>query len=139
MKKLMAVASATLLFASVAGVSSAHHRDDHTSNYHGMCTAYFSGSEDGQRNKRSNGSAFGAFVETVGDYDGDDDIDDYDVAAFCNDMTGGYGNPGGGNTPVLDGDPNPDGCTNPDGDECSYDGGSGTGSNGGNGNGNNGG
>ena len=114
MKKILAVASATLMLSSVAGVSVAHHNDDHDSNYHGMCTAYFSGSENGQGNKRDNGNAFITFVETVGDYDGDGDPvgDAYDVAAFCNDMTGGFGNPGGGNSPFFD--PAEDDCAHED-------------------------
>ena len=99
MKKILAVASATLLFSSIAGVSVAHHKDGHDANYHGMCTAYFSGSENGQNNKRDNGSAFGAFEGTVGDRDDDGDVDAYDVADFCNEWTGGFGNPGQGNDP----------------------------------------
>ncbi len=101
MKKILAVASATLMLSSIAGVSVAHHNDDHTSNYHGMCTAYFSGSENGQGNKRDNGNAFEVFEATVGDRDGDDDFDAYDVADFCNEWTGGFGNPGQGNDPYF--------------------------------------
>lgn len=101
MKKLLAVASATLLLSSVAGVSAAHHSDDHTANHHGMCTAYFSGSENGQENKRDNGNAFGVFEEGIGDRDDDGDVDAYDVADFCNENTGGFGNPGQGNEPFF--------------------------------------
>ena len=101
MKKILAVASATLMLSSIAGVSAAHHQEGHDANYHGMCTAYFSGSENGQGNKRENGNAFEMFEGTVGDQDGDKDVDAYDVATFCNDMTGGFGNPGGGNEPFF--------------------------------------
>lgn len=107
MKKLLAVASATLMLSSVAGVAVAHHDDDHTQNYHGMCTAYFSGSETGQENKRSDdkndNSAFQMFEDTaVGDRDEDGDVDAYDVADFCNEWTQGFGNPGQGNDPWFD-------------------------------------
>lgn len=101
MKKLLAVASATLMLSSVAGVAVAHHQDGHTQNYHGMCTAYFSGSENGQEKKRDNGNAFGVFEGTVGDRDDDGDVDAYDVADFCNEWTGGFGNPGQGNDPYF--------------------------------------
>lgn len=101
MKKILAVASATLMLTSIAGVSAAHHRDGHDANYHGMCTAYFSGGENGQEKKRENGNAFGVFEGTVGDRDDDGDVDAYDVADFCNENTGGFGNPGGGNDPYF--------------------------------------
>lgn len=96
-KKILAVASATLMLSSVAGVSAAHHQDGHDANNHGLCTAYFSGSENGQGNKRDNGSAFGAFANGIADSDGDGDTDAYDIARFCNEAIGGFGNPGGGN------------------------------------------
>lgn len=101
MKKILAVASATLLFSSVAGVSVAHHQDDHDANNHGMCTAFFSGSENGQDKKREKGNAFEQFVDGIADSDDDGDVDAYDVARFCNEETGGFGNPGGGNTPYF--------------------------------------
>lgn len=105
MKKLLAVASATLMLSSVAGVAAAHHDDDHTQNYHGLCTAYFSGSETGQENKRSDdkndNSAFQVFEGTVGDRDEDGNVDAYDVADFCNEWTQGFGNPGQGNDPFF--------------------------------------
>lgn len=104
MKKLLAVASATLMLTSVAGVSAAHHRDDHTQNYRGMCTAYFSGSETGQENKRKNGNAFIVFAENVGDYNEDGERNAQDVADFCMDEVGSYGNPGQGNEPYFPGD-----------------------------------
>lgn len=95
MKKLLAVASATLMLSSVAGVSAAHHKDDHDANYRGMCTAYFSGSENGQEKKRDNGNAFGVFEETIGAENAQD------VADFCNDTVGSIGNPGQGNEPWI--------------------------------------
>lgn len=99
MKKILAVASATLMLSSVAGVAVAHHQDGHDANYHGMCTAYFSGGENGQEKKRENGNAFSVFEEGIGDRDDDGDVDAYDVADFCNEATGGFGNPGQGNDP----------------------------------------
>ena len=100
MKKALALASATLLLSSLAGVAGAHHKDDHTANYHGLCTAAFSGSETGQE-KKSGSNAFATFIENAGDMDGDEDVDRYDLAQFCLDMTGGYGNPGQGNDPEF--------------------------------------
>ncbi len=98
MKKILAVASATLMLSSVAGVATAHHKDGHDANTHGMCTAYFSGSENGQTHKRSDdkneNSAFQMFEDGIEDRDDDGDVDAYDVAAYCNDMTDGFGNPG---------------------------------------------
>lgn len=101
-RKLLAVAITSLMaFGGTAAVAGAHHQDGHEANYHGMCTAYFSGSENGQEKKRDNGNAFSVFEETVGDRDDDDDVDAYDVADFCNEVTGGFGNPGGGNDPYF--------------------------------------
>lgn len=117
MKKILAVASATLMLSSIAGVSAAHHSQDHEANTHGMCTAYFSGSENGQQNKRDNGNAFTVWETTVealengGDLDGDGDFDAYDIAQYCNDVTGGFGNPGGGNSAWFD----------PESDDCPED------------------
>lgn len=100
--KLLAVTITGLLaFGGTTVVAGAHHQDGHTQNYHGMCTAYFSGSENGQEKKRENGNAFNVFEETVGDRDDDGDVDAYDVADFCNEWTGGFGNPGGGNDPYF--------------------------------------
>lgn len=101
MKKSIAVASATLLLASMASVSNAHHRDGHEANQHGLCTAAFSGSETGQEKKNQNGNAFIVFLENTGDYDEDGDVDRRDLAAFCVDEEGGFGNPGQGNDPVF--------------------------------------
>ncbi|HEX9765997.1 MAG TPA: hypothetical protein VGA36_04480 [Nitriliruptorales bacterium] len=107
--KLMGIAlTAVLASSAFAGVASAHHKDGHDQNSHGMCTAYFSGSENGQGNKRDNGNAFGVFEEGIGDYDEDGDVDAFDVAAWCNDNTGGFGNPGAGNEPFFD--PEQDDC-----------------------------
>ena len=101
-RKLLAVTITGLMaFGGTAAVAGAHHQDGHDANYHGMCTAYFSGSENGQGNKRDNGNAFEVFEGTVGDRDGDEDVDAYDVADFCNEFTGGFGNPGGGNDPYF--------------------------------------
>lgn len=95
--KFLTLAVGTGMLMSVAGVATAHHQEGHEANYHGMCTAYFSGSENGQGKKQQNGNAFIVFAETVGDYDQDGDRDQHDIAAFCLDNTGGFGNPGQGN------------------------------------------
>ncbi len=101
MKKTLAVATATFMFASIAGVAGAHHSEDHTANHHGLCTAAFSGSENGQGQKSDNGQAFITFLENTGDYDEDGDVDRRDLAAFCLDSEGGFGNPGQGNDPAF--------------------------------------
>jgi len=137
-RKLLAVAITSLMaFGGTAAVTAA--APGNGDNGHGMCTAYFSGSENGQEKKRDKGNAFIVFAESIGDYDGDDDVDTHDVALWCNDFEGGYGNPGSGNTPWFpEGSDEADDCentvTNPD-SSCDYSGGTGTGSNGGNGNG----
>lgn len=111
MKKFLTVAITGLMFSSTAMVASAHHNTDHTQNYHGLCTAYFSGSENGQEKKQENGMAFMVFRETIGDYNGDDTEDNQDVMDFCTDMTGGFGNPGqgGGSGDGDNGNNNPPG------------------------------
>lgn len=100
-RKPIAVAAATLMLASLASVSNAHHRDDHDANHHGLCTAAFSGSETGQEKKNQNGNAFVTFLANTGDYDEDGDVDRRDLAAFCLEEEGGFGNPGQGNDPVF--------------------------------------
>lgn len=111
MKKLVAVGLSTIVLSSTAVVASAHHAPDHTQNYHGLCTAYFSGSENGQQKKQENGQAFVVFRETIGDYNEDGTEDNEDVRAFCTDMTGGFGNPGqgGGSGDGNNGNQNPPG------------------------------
>lgn len=99
--KFLTLMIAVGMLMSIAGIATAHHQPEHTQNHHGMCTAYFSGSENGQDKKRENGSAFGTFEETVGDQDDDGDVDSYDVAYFCDQTTGGFGNPGQGNDPSF--------------------------------------
>lgn len=107
--KFLTTLLATGMLMSVAGVSTAHHQDGHDANAHGKCTAYFSGSENGQDKKRENGNSFIVFAERIGDQDGDDDTDAYDIALWCNETTGGFGNPGGGNEPSFEGATCPEG------------------------------
>ena len=58
-------------------------------NDHGLCTAYFNGSENGQAHKR-NAGPFVALEEAADD--GDDSTSPAeDVAAFCDGMVGGRG------------------------------------------------
>lgn len=99
--RILSILSVMALVLGMASIAGAHHNDDHDQNYHGMCTAYFSGGENGQEKKRENGNAFSVFEETVGDRDDDGDVDAYDVADFCNENTGGFGNPGQGNDPYF--------------------------------------
>lgn len=108
--RILSILSVMALVLGMASIATAHHDPDHDQNYHGFCTAYFSGSENGQQKKQENGNAFEEFSDTVfdsgddqtGDRDGDDDFDRYDIADFCMDNTGGYGNPGQGNEPYFD-------------------------------------
>lgn len=102
--RVLSILSVIALVLGVASIATAHHNDDHTQNHHGMCTAYFSGGENGQEKKRENGNSFGVFEEGIGDRDDDGDVDSYDVADFCLETTGGFGNPGGGNDPSFGGD-----------------------------------
>lgn len=108
-RKLLAVTITGLMaFGGTAAVAGAHHADGHDANYHGMCTAMFSGSEKGQENKQNNGQAFIVFRESVnnmdsdgdgyGDWDADQDgeTDNNEMKQFCTDVTGGWGNPGQG-------------------------------------------
>lgn len=111
--KLLTVTTTAAMLFGVANVATAHHRDDHDANNHGMCTAFFSGSENGQENKREKGNAFEEFVNDIADSDDDGDVDAFDVARFCNDNTGGFGNPGGGNEPFFGDSSCPD-----DADDC---------------------
>lgn len=111
--KIMTLTIAVGMLLSLASIATAHHRDGHDANNHGMCTAYFSGGENGQEKKRENGNAFEEFVDGIEDYDGDGDTDAYDVARFCNDATGGFGNPGQGNDPYFGDSDCPD-----DADDC---------------------
>ena len=112
MKKILAVASATLMLSSVAGVATAHHKDGHDANTHGMCTAYFSGSENGQAHKRDNGNAFDVFEDGIGDRDGDDDVDAYDVADVLQRHDRRLRQPGQGNDPSCGDSGLRLGCTN---------------------------
>ena len=99
--RILSILSVLTLVMGLASIATAHHRDSHTSNDHGMCTAYFSGGENGQGKKRQNGNAFEEFANGIADADGDGDTDAYDIAEYCIDATGGYGNPGGGNDPFF--------------------------------------
>lgn len=126
--RILSILSVMALVLGVASIAAAHHRDGHDQNYHGFCTAYFSGSENGQEKKRENGEAHQDFYDTAteeGDRDGDGDMDTWDVADFCIDNTGGYGNPGEGNEPYFGGDDEGENCG--DGETHCHEGGDGSG------------
>jgi len=57
-------------------------------NDHGLCKAYFAGSQKGQSNKQQKGP-FPALKSKAGDQDGDGDTDNDDVAAYCANTTPG--------------------------------------------------
>lgn len=132
--RILSILSVMALVLGVASIAAAHHQDGHDQNYHGFCTAYFSGSENGQEKKRENGEAHQDFYETAtseGDRDGDGDVDTWDVADFCIDNTGGYGNPGQGNEAFFpEGDDEGEDCGNEETHCHEGGGGSGDGNNG---------
>lgn len=112
MRKLILTIVAALALAT--GVAQAGS----PSNNHGLCTAYFNGSENGQAHKRQ-ANAFVQFANYVGDNDGvdndgDDEVDEGDEVAspvdiwnFCSDPEnnpkGIGGNPDDPNTEGNDG------------------------------------
>jgi hypothetical protein len=116
MRKI-ALAMLAVLALFVGGVAKAGSPN----NNHGMCTAYFNGSETGQEHKRQ-ANAFVEFVNYVGDNDGvDNDGDNQtdegdevaspeDVWAFCSDIDnnskGIGGQPDDPNTEGNDGNGN---------------------------------
>jgi hypothetical protein len=62
-------------------------------NNHGLCTAYFNGQKSGH--DHSQPKPFTALAEEAGDQDGDGDIDQSDVYAYCLDYgIGGQGSHG---------------------------------------------
>lgn len=70
-------------------------------NNRGLCTAYFSGSENGQEHKRKAGpfQALEAAADAAGDGDGEATVEE--VVSFCDSTAPGWGNngtenPGGG-------------------------------------------
>lgn len=97
--RILSVVVGALMVMGMTSVAGAHHRPGHEANYFGLCTAYFSGSEQGQEKKQENGQAFVVFRETIGDYNEDGEENNQDVRDFCEDVshpgdTGG--NEGGG-------------------------------------------
>jgi hypothetical protein len=115
-KILLAVVAACMALAAGSFASA-----DSPSNTHGLCTAYFNGSENGQQHKRQS-NAFQEFVNYVGDNDGvdndgDNEVDEGDEVAspvdvwnFCSDPEnnpkGIGGNPDDPNTDGNDGNGN---------------------------------
>ena len=132
-RKLLAVTITGLMaFGGTAAVAAAGPADGSGNEGHGFCTAYFSGSEQGQQKKREKSPAFQAFeamaeewVQNDDDDNNDSDVGDRAVEEYCRAVEGGFGNPGGGNVPYFE-----------DGEGPEEEGtGSGTGSNDGKGNG----
>lgn len=92
MRKL--ILAIVALLALGAGLANADHGNQ--PNTHGMCTAYFNGSQTGQDHKRD-ATAFTQFADYVADNDhvdndGDDEVDEGDETAtpvdiwnFCKD------------------------------------------------------
>lgn len=73
-RKLMTLLVSGMLVAGSATTAVAHHKDGHTANYFGLCTAYTNNGGN------SNGQAFKTFEDTV------TQSDDYDtLEEFCED------------------------------------------------------
>lgn len=104
LKKLIASAALAMMVAGGAGVAQAGHTDDgsgHLPQDHGLCTAYFNGSEQGQEKKRENGKPFGDLEIRADDGDDSTSAED-DVRAFCGDLIGGRAGREGSTTPGGD-------------------------------------
>lgn len=96
MKRTIISAAVLALVAGGAGVSLADPGPNGNNN-HGLCTAYFAGSENGQEHKRQAGP-FAALEEEAGDADGNGTAGEpSDVAAYCEAFLGGNGNGNGNN------------------------------------------
>lgn len=74
-RKLMALLVSGLFIAGTATTATAHHRDGHTANEYGLCTAWTNNGGN------SNGKAFEELADT--DNDGDVDDDDTPLDEFC--------------------------------------------------------
>jgi hypothetical protein len=85
LRKLIAGASFALVLAGgSAFAASATPQDDanhHRANDHGMCTAYFNGSDQGREKKQANGNAFEVFVAHAEEVTGDEG--QAAVEAYC--------------------------------------------------------
>lgn len=98
MKRTLVSAAVLALLAGGAGVATAGPGPNGNNN-HGLCTAYFAGSETGQENKRK-APPFKALEEAAdqadtGNQDGASTEDE--VMAFCEAFLGGNGNGNGNN------------------------------------------
>ena len=106
MKKIIA---ALVAATAIAGGAAIAGPGPNGSNNHGLCTAYFNGSQNGQAHKRKAGP-FPVLEQTAGDQDGDEDIDAVDVWMWCldteNNPKGIGGQPDDPNTPENDGNGN---------------------------------
>lgn len=101
LRKLL-VAALLAIAAVGSGVSALADHGEPQKNEHGMCTAYFNGSENGQENKRKTGP-FQAFESWVGENDhvdnnGNNEVDEegedadaVDVWNYCNQTAKGIG------------------------------------------------
>jgi hypothetical protein len=92
-RTIISAAVLTLLVGGV-GVSVAEPGPNGNNN-HGLCSAYFAGSENGQENKHKAGP-FKALEEAADDGDPNTSVQD-DVARFCAEFLSGNGNENGNN------------------------------------------
>jgi hypothetical protein len=92
LRKLIATSVAVLALAGgsafAASANPKTDEDGHQANDHGLCTAYYAGSENGQAHKHQAGP-FVDLVARAGDRDGDGDRDADDVIKFCGEATPG--------------------------------------------------
>ena len=96
MKRTIVSAAILALVAGGAGVSVAAPGPNDNNN-HGLCTAYYAGSENGQANKRKAPPfvALEAAADAAGDADGETTAEEMET--FCSTFLGGNGNGNGNN------------------------------------------
>ena len=97
MKRTLVSAAVLAVLAGGVGVSAADPGPNGNNN-HGLCTAYFAGSENGQEHKRKAGP-FAELERQADEATGNPDGTgtEEEVAAFCADFLGGNGNENGNN------------------------------------------
>jgi len=101
MKKLIASVFVAALVAGGAGVASAKNNGSNAggnpgpngANNHGLCTAYFNGSDNGRENKHNAGPfvALEKAAQDGGYQDGDDESIEHAVMDYCIATTGEKG------------------------------------------------
>ena len=82
------IAAVLLAFGALGAGSALADPGPNGHNDYGLCQAYFAGGDNGQEQKRSRGP-FPALVAEAGDYNGDGQTNEDDVAAYCADQTPG--------------------------------------------------